>query len=592
MFDIYYTSAVVLFMTIALVKEVQKPSLILITTLLALHLGGIITLKEAFSGFSNQGMLAVGALFIVAYALQSSTALDSSIEKILGKKADNTIYFRFMLPIACASGFLNNTPLVASLLPVIKRWCKKHGLSASKFLIPLSYATIIGGTCTLIGTSTNLVVHGMMLDHGLNGFSFFELSKAALPLALVTIAYFALIGHRFLPERKDSLSQFTESLREFVIEVSVQKDYPYLGNTVHDANLRHLKGLFLFQIMRENKEITPVSPDERILLGDKLFFTGLPETIYDLLHTPGLRLIEDSEYDIKNLDSDKHGTFEAVLSNSSPLIGQTVKECNFRTKYDAVILGIHRNGHRIIKKVGDIELKPNDTLFILAKRDFSQKWYASTDFSLVSNSISRYSKPKKQGNLALLLMLAMIGSVTFGLTSSMLLAASITAGIMIFTNIISAGDAQKAIDFDVLLIIACAFGIGKGIENSGVAELLATHMINAVSQWGIIGIIAGIFFITSIYTEIITNNAAAALIFPIVLSIAEKMQIDPLPLMVTLAIAASASFATPIGYQTNLMVYNPGGYKFSDFLKTGSIMNLLSGIIVTIMVYLVYFRGI
>lgn len=188
-------------------------------------------------------------------------------------------------------------------------------------------------------------------------------------------------------------------------------------------------------------------------------------------------------------------------------------------------------------------------------------------------------------------MLAMIGSVTFGLTSSMLLAASITAGIMIFTNIISAGDAQKAIDFDVLLIIACAFGIGKGIENSGVAELFATHMINAVSQWGIIGIIAGIFFITSIYTEIITNNAAA-LIFPIVLSIAEKMQIDPLPLMVTLAIAASASFATPIGYQTNLMVYNPGGYKFSDFLKTGSIMNLLSGIIVTIMVYLVYFRGI
>jgi len=589
MFEMYYTAAVVLLMTVLLVMEVQKPSLILVGALLALHLGGVVTMNDAFAGFSNQGMLAVGALFIVAYALQSATAFEATVERMLGRKPGRGVYFRLMVPVAAASGFLNNTPLVASLLPVIKRWCKKNDQPPSRFLIPLSYATIIGGTCTLIGTSTNLVVHGLMLDHGMQGFSFFELAKVGLPLAVVTISYFALLGYKLLPERKDSLTTFADSMREFVIELKVQAGYPNLGKSVEEANLRNLKGLFLFEIIRNGEEIAPVAPDDRIQLDDRLLFTGLPETIYDLLQTPGLELIEKGGFDVRNLDSDTHTTFEAVLSNSSPLIGQTVKECNFRTKYEAVILGIHRNGYRIMKKVGEIELQPNDTLFILAGREFGSRWYGSTDFSLVSNSVHRYSKPKFKGNLALFLMLCMVGSVTFGLTSSMLLAAALTAGVMIVTNIISAADARKAIDFDVLLIIAASFGIGKAIEHSGLAELIAVHLLGAVSVWGILGIIAGVFFLTSIYTELITNNAAAALIFPVVLAIAQKMQMDPLPLMVTLAIAASASFATPVGYQTNMMVYNPGGYRFMDFLRTGSVMNVLSGIVVTAVVYGVYY---
>jgi len=589
MFEMYYTAAVVLLMTVLLVIEVQKPSLILVGALLALHLGGVVTMNEAFAGFSNQGMLAVGVLFIVAYALQSATAFEATVERMLGRKPGRGVYFRLMVPVAAASGFLNNTPLVASLLPVIKRWCKKNDQPPSRFLIPLSYATIIGGTCTLIGTSTNLVVHGLMLDHGMQGFSFFELAKVGLPLAVVTISYFALLGYKLLPDRKDSLTTFADSMREFVIELKVQAGYPNLGKSVEEANLRNLKGLFLFEIIRNGEEIAPVAPDDQIQLDDRLLFTGLPETIYDLLQTPGLELIEKGGFDVRNLDSDTHTTFEAVLSNSSPLIGQTVKECNFRTKYEAVILGIHRNGHRIMKKVGEIELQPNDTLFILAGREFGSRWYGSTDFSLVSNSVHRYSKPKFKGNLALFLMLCMVGSVTFGLTSSMLLAAALTAGVMIVTNIISAADARKAIDFDVLLIIAASFGIGKAIEHSGLAELIAVHLLGVVSVWGILGVIAGVFFLTSIYTELITNNAAAALIFPVVLAIAQEMQINPLPLMVTLAIAASASFATPVGYQTNMMVYNPGGYRFMDFLKTGSVMNVLSGIVVTAVVYGVYY---
>jgi len=589
MYQIYFTAIVIVLMTIALIKEIYKPSFILFISLIILHLGKVISINETFSGFSNRGMLTVAVLFIVAYALQSSTSFALLIEKLLGNRKNGFVYFRLMFPVSLFSAFLNNTPIVASLIPIIKRWAKKNDLPVSKFLIPLSYAAILGGICTLIGTSTNLVVHGLLLDQGLEGFSFFELGKAGLPIVIISTLYFALIGHRLLPDRKDVILKLGESTREFVAEVKVNSQYPYVGKTIEEANLRHLKGLFLFQITRNKERITPVSPKEKIYIDDRLFFTGLPETIYELLKTPGLTQIKDPEFDLKNMDSDKSKTYEAVISNYSPLVGQNVRESKFRTKYNAVILAIHRNGQRINKKVGDIVFQPNDTLLILANKDFYNKWYHSTDFSLISPSVSEYSKPRKKGNLALLLMGLMIVAVSSGIIKSMLIAASITAGLMIATNIVSLNDAKRSIDFDVLIVIASSFGIGKAIANSGIADIAANFIINSLHGYGIIGIIAGIFFITSLYTEIITNNAAAALIFPIVMSISTKMNLDPKPFMIVLAIGASSSFATPIGYQTNLMVYNPGGYKFRDFLKTGLIMNILVGVVLTLTVYFLFF---
>ena len=589
MYQIYFTAIVIVLMTIALIKEIYKPSFILFISLIILHLSKVISINETFSGFSNRGMLTVAVLFIVAYALQSSTSFALLIEKLLGNRKNGFVYFRLMFPVSLFSAFLNNTPIVASLIPIIKRWAKKNDLPVSKFLIPLSYAAILGGICTLIGTSTNLVVHGLLLDQGLEGFSFFELGKAGLPIVIISTLYFALIGHRLLPDRKDVILKLGESTREFVAEVKVNSQYPYVGKTIEEANLRHLKGLFLFQITRNKERITPVSPKEKIYIDDRLFFTGLPETIYELLKTPGLTQIKDPEFDLKNMDSDKSKTYEAVISNYSPLVGQNVRESKFRTKYNAVILAIHRNGQRINKKVGDIVFQPNDTLLILANKDFYNKWYHSTDFSLISPSVSEYSKPRKKGNLALLLMGLMIVAVSSGIIKSMLIAASITAGLMIATNIVSLNDAKRSIDFDVLIVIASSFGIGKAIANSGIADIAANFIINSLHGYGIIGIIAGIFFITSLYTEIITNNAAAALIFPIVMSISTKMNLDPKPFMIVLAIGASSSFATPIGYQTNLMVYNPGGYKFRDFLKTGLIMNILVGVVLTLTVYFLFF---
>jgi len=588
MFQLCYTAAIIFLMTLALIKEAQKPSMIIFASLVLMYLGGIIDIRQTFAGFSNHGMLTVAALFIVAGALQSSNHFGDLIYFSMGNRLTRFTYFRLMAPVTMLSSFLNNTPVVMSLIPFVKNWAKKNHLAPSKFLIPLSYASIFGGICTLIGTSTNLVVHGMMLDNGMAGFGFFELGKVGLPLAIIGILYFSTIGKKFLPDRKDSLVLFQEKSRNFVVQVTLTAEYPHLDRTIEEAGLRHLRGLYLFQLERNN-EILLISHKTVLKEGDNLFFTGIPQTIFDLLKTKGVNLVEDTDFNLNNIDSDKIKTYEAVVSNNSPLVGKRIQDSDFRRRYNAVILGIHRNGQRVNKKIGDIVLQPNDTLFLIARKNFADIWYNSTEFSLVSSSVSHYSKPAKKGLLALFLALLMIISVTTGLINSMLVAATITAGIMIFSGIISYNDAKKAIDFDILLVIASSFGIGKAIANSGLAEIISSKLISSMEGFGIYGILLGLYFLTTFYTEIITNNAAAALLFPIAFSTATNLGMSPHPFMIIIAIAASASFSTPIGYQTNMMVYSPGSYKFTDFLKTGLIMNFMAMVITTTLVYFYYF---
>ena len=589
-FDIIFTTFIVILMSLALAKEFFQPALIVFASLLFLIIGDVITIDEAFSGFSNKGMLTVGFLFIVGAAMQSSGVFENLVIRILGNGNSGNLfrYIRFLFPVAALSAFLNNTPIVASLIPIVKNWVKKNDLAASKFLIPLSYAAILGGVTTLIGTSTNLIIHGMLIDHGFDGFTFFEITKVGLPIAILGILFLSLVGYRLLPQNKDPIVQLDENTREFVVEMKVGDKYPHIEKTIEQANLRHLQGLFLFQINRENKIISPVTPDEKIKQNDRLFFTGLPKTIYELQKTPGLHVIKDSDFDLKNLDSDQTKTYEAVISDVSPLNGQTVRESNFRNKYQAVILAIHRSGQRINKKVGDIVFKPGDTLFILAHRGFDKKWYNQKDFTLVSSSLDIYSKPRWKGNLALFLLLGLVLSAALELIP-ILLAAAFTAVLMVAVKILSPEDAQKSIDWSVLLVIASSFGIGKALENSGLSTIMADILVNISHVLGPIGIIAGVFFITSAYTMIITNNAVAAIMFPVVLSTANLLEIDPMPLMLTFVMGASACFASPLGYQTNYMVYGPGNYRFSDFLKIGLLMNLFLGASVTLIIYTLFY---
>jgi di/tricarboxylate transporter len=591
MFEPIYTGTLLILMLILVARDTFRPSILAFGMLVLLVLGGVITTDEAFNGFSNHGMLTVGLLFVVSAALQVSGVFEAFIAWILGdNNTGNTVrYFRLLFPVAGLSAFLNNTPIVASMLPIIKAWAKKHNLAASKYLIPLSYAAILGGMCTLIGTSTNLIVHGQLLENGLEGFSFFEISKIGLPVTLLTLIFLVFIGPRLLPDRKEPIAQLGESTREFVVECKIGNEYPHIGKTVQDANLRHLHGLYLFQITRRDKVIAPVSHNTRLEYDDRLFFTGLPETIMDLQRTPGLHSIKDPEFDLKNFDSDKLQTFEAVVSNNSPLIGQTVRDSQFRQRYGGVILAIHRSGSRVNKKVGSIVFEPSDTLFILARKGFAKKYYHASDFSLVSSSVDVVSKPKWKGNLALFILVMMILAAALKLLP-IVTAAALAAGLLVIMGIIEDNNAFKAVDWHVLLYIASSFGIAKGMANSGLADLVAKTIVNLLDFWGPIGIMGGLFIVTSSFTWLITNNAVAAIMFPVTISIAKTVQMDIKPFMLVLAVAASTCFATPIGYQTNLMVYSAGGYKFRDFLKIGIPTTLFVGILSMIVIYLLYFR--
>jgi len=546
-FPFCYTTLLLIILTIVLFKEWIETEIAIFSILLLLIIGKVVSVQEAFSGFSNIGVLSIGLLFVVAGGLQNSGALNYLNPIIFGYRQEGLTrkLMRMLFPLSAISAFMNNTPIVAMFIPIVRSWAEKHNLAISKFLIPVSYAAILGGMCTLIGTSTNLIVHGLLIESGYNGFSFFEISKIGVPGAITGLLFILLIGHRLLPDRKEPMVELGEKTREFVIELKVTEGYEHLGKSIEEAGLRHLKGLFLFQIERDGRTIAPARPEDRIQLNDRLFFTGLPKTIIELQKTPGLQLIKDSSFDLKQYDSDEIKTYEAVVSASSPLIGKNVRESNFRSKYGAVILAIHRNGERIRKKIGDIVLRPGDTLLLLAEKNFFKKWYHSNDFYLISYAENIPSKPRWQAKLAIAIFTGMI-LLTVLKIIPLISAAGVAAIAMVVTRTITPADAKNMIDWKVLLIIASAFGIAASIKNSGLADFMADQIITVGQSYGKIAVLAGVYLLTSVYNTLITSNATAALLFPVALSAATALQVDVKAFALAVTIAAAAWFTVQV----------------------------------------------
>ncbi len=588
-FDLWFTAALLVLMSIFLIKEWLEIEIVVFSTLLLLVIGNVITVQEAFSGFSNPGMLTIALLFIFAGALHNSGILKNLTSALFGTNNSSVSrkLLRILFPVSAISAFMNNTPVVAMLIPAIRSWSIKNNHAPSKYLIPISYAAILGGVCTLIGTSTTLIVHGLMIEYGMEGMSLFEISKVGIPVAIVGILFISFIGYRLLPEKKEHLVELGEQTREFVIELKVTSKYEQIGKTIQQAGLRHLKGLFLFQIERNGHIIAPASPDEEIRLGDRLFFTGVPETILELQKTPGLRLTKDSHFDLKQYDSSKIKTFECVISPGSPLVGKTVRDSNFRKKYEAVIIAIHRHGERIQQKVGDIVLKAGDTLLVLADKSFRNRWYHSNDFYLIAGAESIPSKPVWQAYLSLGVFLL---SLTLAILKVLPLLAAIGAGVVVLitTRTVTPSEARSTVDWRVLIIIALSLGIARAVEKSGLAREFAGLIVEMSAGTGILGVVIGIYILTSFYNVVITSNATAALLFPIAYSAAKTVGADPHAFAITVVIAAAASFATPISYQTNLMVYGAGGYRFKDFLKIGVPLQFITGVVAIVLIYYFY----
>jgi len=582
----WLTLAMLAIMLVGLVRNLAPPDVVFMGGLVVVAVAGVIDPHQAFAGLSNQGLITVGALFIVAAGLRETGALHMLVSRLLGQQSSpRAALTRMTFPAAAISGFMNNTPIVAMLLPEVLAWCRKRRISPSKMLIPLSYATMLGGMCTLIGTSTNLVVNGMMLDSGMGGLSLFELAWVGVPLAMIAIGLLVTVGIRILPDRMELLARLGEARREYIVEMTVQSNCPLVGKSVQDAGLRQLHGLFLIEIDRESELISPVSPSEVLEANDRLVFTGVVQTIVELQRIPGLVPAAEKHYGMDGPARRQRRMCEAVVSGSFPGLGQSIRTSGFRTRYDAVVVAVHRNGQRLKQKIGDIVLMPGDTLLLQTGEHFEETFRGNTDFYLVSE-VQDSSPVLHDRAWHALGVLALLIGLLFSRALAPALAALLCAGLAILLRCVPLGVARRSVDWQVLVVIAAALGFGEAIRSSGLADLLA-HNIVSLGQTvgGAIGVLVAIYVLTNVLTEVMTHIGAAAVVFPIALAAAKAMgDLDPRPFVIALTIAASASFATPIGYQTNLMVYGPGGYRFSDFLRIGVPMNLLCMIIAVILI--------
>jgi di/tricarboxylate transporter len=585
----YIAVGVILLMIVALIKEIMRPGLILFSALVIFMVTDILSAEEALSGFSNKAMITVALLFLVSEGVKESGVLNRLGSVILPKKRKPIprLLMQIMIPVSAISAFLNNTPVVIIFGPMLKKWADKLSLPSQKFLIPLSYATIFGGTCTLIGTSTNLLVHGMMIDRGMSGLGMFELAKVGLFIVFFGFLYMNIFSNQLLPGEKIPRFSFPNDTREYLFDLYLPKGSSLAGKTIEKRRLPGLNEFMVRTVIREGKHIRISNSSFQLEPDDKLIVGGSSEDVGYLTQSANVKLKALDHADPNFLKKSLRQV-EVVIAPRFPGIQRTLGEFDFFGHYNAVVMAVHRNGERITTDLDKLELKAGDNLMLLATEDFTRYWGESRVFYMATE-IGELddSKDRLKRWIAMGLVFLMIAGATAGRwipieaknEFDMFFFAAVTVFLMALMKIFTPKKYTKPINWDVLITIACAIGVSRALQNSGAADFIARSTINLSKGFGPLGVMAAIFIITNVFTEIITNNAAAAITFPIAYAAATQLGVDPRPFFITICIAASASFSTPIGYQTNLIVQSIGNYKFSDYWKIGLPLNILALII-------------
>jgi di/tricarboxylate transporter len=556
--------------------------LILFGALIVLLLTGVLTPAQALGGFSNPGVLTVGLMFVLVAGIRETGGVEFLVSKVLGRPRGMVrAQARLMLPTLLVSGFLNNTPVVATFIPAVLVWSRRLGLAPSRLLIPLSYASILGGTFSLIGTSTNLAVNGLWIDRVGQGLGMFDIGWVGVPAAIVGFTYMLLFGRRLLPDRKPPSAGFANP-REYTVEMRVSEQGPLVGKTVEAAGLRHLQGLFLVEIDRGGAIVPSVSSSERLQAGDHLVFAGVTESVVELHRIAGLEPTSQT-FDLRN---PVRRLVEVAIAPRSDLVGKTIREGRFRSTFGASVIAVARHGERVRSKIGDIRLEPSDTLLIEADPSFLERHRHARDFLMMSELPDSHALRHERAWVSWTILAAVVVSAAFGWLD-ILQAAMAGSALMLLTGCCSVAAARRSIDASILLAIAAAFGLGTALEVTGVAAAVAGGLLTLAGSdlWLLL---ACTYLATTLLTEVVTNNATAVLMFPIVMAATEAAGANPMPFVITIMMGASASFATPIGYQTNLMVYGPGGYRFGDFLRFGAPLNLLCGVVTVLVAPLVW----
>lgn len=570
-YEAYLTLAIVMAVLIALIVSNIATDVILMSALAALVITGVLTPLEGLAGFSNPGVMTIATLYIVAAGLKETGAIQWIAGRLLGQpNGVRQGLAKVIMPTSVMSAFMNNTAVVAMFIPSIQEWSKRVNIPASKLLIPLSYAAILGGTCTLIGTSTNLVVDGLMQSTFDYKMGMFSLTWLGLPLLLVGGTFLYFFADRLLPDRQGTIEQLGNA-REYSVDVIVDENGPLVGKTIEEAGLRNLSFGYLVEIHRGSRILSAVAPDTQLQAGDELVFIGAPECARELRQIHGINPA-NGDVDKLKIASHERCLVEAVIGPEFVGLEQSIKDSRFRTRFQAAILSVSRNGQRITGKIGDIRLQVGDTLLLETGQDFVGQYRSRRDFLLVSAMNDSTPPAFSKAPFALYVLLGMVLLSASGLLS-ILEAAFLAAGAMLVTRCISVTKARRNIDLTVITVIAASFSLGEAMTKTGMAEQIAQWlMFGGMSPWVMLAIV---YVLTTLFTEVITNNAAAILMFPIAVSIAQQLGVDHMPFVIAVMFAASASFIMPLGYQTNLMVMGPGGYQTSDFLKIGIPMSII-----------------
>jgi len=589
-FELIVVFIVILFILFSLYQELLGATFTFVIAVVTLGFFGILTPREILSGFANEQLAVIILLLLLGEIIRQTGVVEILFDRIFkSAKSYRGFLSRMTIIISGFSAFLNNTPLVAVMMPYVNNWCKRNNISPSKFLMPLSYAAILGGCATLIGTSTNLIVNGMVIDQqifpDMKPLNIFEFAYVGVPMIVIGFFYLLFFGEKLLPNKLDLIEKFSTNTREYLVEAEIRKDSKLIGKTIEEANLRNLKGLFLVEIIRKSFKISSVKPNVILQKDDILIFAGDTETIVEMINSDiGLRLPSVGMlYKKKQTE-----VVEIVISHNSSMINKTVKEIRFRAKYDAAVIAVHRNGERISGKIGDIIIKAGDVLLLFTGADFISRSNHTQDFYFISKvkdfqKIEAYKVWTLLGGTVLTILLAALNIVSLFMGLIVLLM------VVIAMKIANPKELYKAVDYNLAMIIALALALGTAMIKSGAAELIADLIITAFLPLGKIGLLFGIYFITAILAAYITNKAAVAIIFPISLTMAANLDLNPVPFVLVVSFAAAANFITPHGYQTNLMVYGPGGYHGKDIFRVGAPLTLIYMVVTVFILNLIYF---
>ena len=565
------TIAVVAMVFITFVKEWLTPDLTAMTAFILLVLIGVMEPKQALGIFGSSAPITVAAMFIMSAVLERTGLIEWLASRFESLAGDSPLRTAVVLlgTVAFLSAFVNNTPVVVVFMPIVLAHCRKTGMKASSLLIPLSYAAIVGGTCTIIGTSTNLIANGIAGDHpDMEPFGMFEVSKLGLIFVAGTIVYLLFGGARLIPDRT-TLSTLIDSEEghEYLTQAYITPDSPLVGKLFPDTPLAKNRYLRIIEVIREGRPVSISLNKLEFDAGDLIIMKTRASGVMEISETTGLDLTPKGELGLDHIRTESAVLMEGIVGTGSRLIGHSLKELNFRQRFGVVIIAVHRRGVNLRERFEDVKLAFGDTLLVEGPTERMSKLFEEKDFVNLSKPKARSIRRRKAPIAVGALLLFMIGGALFPKMIPILALAAVL--ITLITRCIDPDEAYQAVEWRVIFMIFGMLGLGMALNETGVAAAAAEAVAQTFHSYGPHAVLFALYFLTAVLTEMISNNAVAALLTPIAIGIGIELGADPRPFVVAVMFASSASFVTPIGYQTNTYVYGAGGYKFTDFSRVG-----------------------